>query len=149
MSCVWKSPNGDGKNIRCLLLTGQVSDKLFDNVRNFVKNLYFILIQICFSQLKYITQHVFFKLKKRFCLRSVDAAWSKVFFLRRVRCGSVPLYTTKPAQAQGSRLPAMRHRSLNNFHKKWDNNKKFSARTGFFTSLRLYTPDCRESSKAD
>ena len=30
-----------------------------DNVRNFVKNLYFILIQICFSQLKYITQHVF------------------------------------------------------------------------------------------
>ena len=31
-------------------------------------------------------------------------------------------YTTKPAQAQGSRLPAMRHRSLNNFHKKWDNN---------------------------
>ena len=29
----------------------------------------------------------FFKLKKRFCLRSVDAAWSKVFFLRRVRCG--------------------------------------------------------------
>ena len=33
-------------------------------------------------------------------------------------------YTTKPAQAQGSRLPAMRHRSLNNFHKKWDNNKK-------------------------
>ena len=42
--------------------------------------------------------------------------------LRRVRCGSVPLYTTKPAQAQGSRLPAMRHRSLNNFHKKWDNN---------------------------
>ncbi len=58
------------------------------------------------------------------CLRSVDAAWSKVFFLCRVRCGSVPLYTTKPAQAQGSRLPAMRHRSLNNFHKKWDNNKK-------------------------
>ena len=95
-----------------------------DNVRNFVKNLYFILIQICFSQLKYITQHVFFKLKKQFCLRSVDAAWSKVFFLRRVRCGSVPLYTTKPAQAQGSRLPAMRHRSLNNFHKKRDNNKK-------------------------
>ena len=45
--------------------------------------------------------------------------------LRRVRCGSVPLYTTKPAQAQGSRLPAMRHRSLNNFHKKWDNNKSF------------------------
>ena len=43
--------------------------------------------------------------------------------LRRVRCGSVPLYTTKPPQAQGSRLPAMRHRSLNNFHKKWDNNK--------------------------
>ena len=42
--------------------------------------------------------------------------------LRRVRCGSVPLYTTKPAQAQGSRLPAMRHRSLNNFYKKWDNN---------------------------
>ncbi len=42
-------------------------------------------------------------------------------FLRRVRCGSVPLYTTKPAQAQGSRLPAMRHRSLNNFCKKWDN----------------------------
>ena len=37
--------------------------------------------------------------------------------LCRVRCGSVPLYTTKPAQAQGSRLPAMRHRSLNNFHK--------------------------------
>ena len=30
-------------------------------------------------------------------------------------------FTTKPAQAQGSRLPAMRHRSLNNFHKKWDN----------------------------
>ena len=44
--------------------------------------------------------------------------------LRRVRCGSVPLYTTKPAQAQGSRLPAMRHRSLNNFHKKMDNNDK-------------------------
>ena len=91
-----------------------------------MKNLYFILIQICFSQLKYITQHVFFKLKKRFCLRSVDAAWSKVFFLSRVRCGSVPLYTTKPAQAQGSRLPAMRHRSLNNFHKKWDNNKIYA-----------------------
>ncbi len=51
-----------------------------DNVRNFVKNLYFILIQIYFSQLKYITQHVFFKLKKRFCLRSVDAAWSNVEF---------------------------------------------------------------------
>ncbi len=33
--------------------------------------------------------------------------------------------TTKPAQAQGSRLPAMRHRSLNNFHKKWDNNNIF------------------------
>ena len=33
------------------------------------------------------------------------------------------LYTTKPAQAQGSRLPAMRHRSLNNFYKKWDNNE--------------------------
>ena len=32
--------------------------------------------------------------------------------------------TTKPAQAQGSRLPAMRHRSLNNFHKKWDNNNE-------------------------
>ena len=45
--------------------------------------------------------------------------------LRRVRCGSVPLYTTKPAQAQGSRLPAMRHRSLNNFHKKWDYNNLF------------------------
>ena len=25
---------------------------------------------------------------------------------------------------QGSRLPAMRRRSLNNFHKKWDNNNK-------------------------
>ena len=31
----------------------------------------------------------FFKLKKRFCLRLVDAAWSKVFFLRRVRLRSV------------------------------------------------------------
>ncbi len=57
-----------------------VTSLWMDNVRNFVKNLYFILIQICFSQLKYITQHVFFKLKKRFCLRSVDAAWSKVEF---------------------------------------------------------------------
>ena len=27
-------------------------------------------------------------------------------------------------QAQKTVLPAMRHRSLNNFHKKWDNNKK-------------------------
>ena len=57
-----------------------------DNVRNFVKNLYFILIQICFSQLKYITQ---FKLKKRFCLRSVDAAWSKVEFYAEYGAGSV------------------------------------------------------------
>ena len=60
-----------------------------DNVRNFVKNLYFILIQICFSQLKYITQHVFSKLKKRFCLRSVDAAWSKVEFCTEYGAGSV------------------------------------------------------------
>ena len=27
----------------------------------------------------------FFKLKERFCLRSVDAVWNKVFFLRRGR----------------------------------------------------------------
>ena len=40
-------------------------------------------------QLKYITQHVFFKLKKRFCLRSVDAAWSKVFFCAEYGAGSV------------------------------------------------------------
>ena len=59
-----------------------------DNVRNFVKNLYFILIQICFSQLKYITQHVF-KLKKRFCLRSVDAAWSNVEFCAEYGAESV------------------------------------------------------------
>ena len=59
----------------------------FDNVRNFVKNLYFILIQICFSQLKYITQHVFFKFKKRFCLRSVDAAWNKVEFCAEYGAG--------------------------------------------------------------
>ena len=32
---------------------------IFDNVRNFVKNLYFILIQKSFSQTEYITQHVF------------------------------------------------------------------------------------------
>ena len=54
-----------------------------------MKNLYFILIQICFSQLKYITQHVFSKLKKRFCLRSVDAAWSKVEFCAEYGAGSV------------------------------------------------------------
>ena len=56
--------------------------------------------------------------------------------LRRVRCGSVPLYTTKPAQAQGSRLPAMRHRSLNNFHKKWDNNSSLHTtdKSDFFRS---------------
>ena len=95
-----------------------------DDVRNFVKNLYFILIQICSSQLKYITQHVFFKLRKRFCLRSVDAAWSKVFFLRRVRCG----IRLRPAGLRRDRvyrqITCMRHRSLNNFHKKWDNNEK-------------------------
>ena len=42
-----------------------------DNVRNFVKNLYFILIQICFSQLKYITQHVFFEKSRSFHTSSV------------------------------------------------------------------------------
>ena len=67
-----------------------------DNVRNFVKNLYFILIQICFSQLKYITQHFF--------------------------------------QAQETVLPAMRHRSLNNFHKKWDNNDFFIS--AFLSAIR-------------
>ena len=85
-----------------------------NNVRNFVKNLYFILIQICFSQ------------AQETVLSAIGGcSVEQCRVLRRVRCGSVPLYTTKPAQAQGSRLPAMRHRSLNNFHKKWDNNLYF------------------------
>ena len=33
--------------------------------------------------------YVFFKLKKRFCLRSVDAAWSKVEFCAEYGAGSV------------------------------------------------------------
>ena len=32
--------------------------------------------------------------------------------LRRVRCGSVLLYSTAPAQKQGARLPTMRHRRI-------------------------------------
>ena len=64
----------------------------------------------------------FFKLKKRFCMRSVDAAWSKVFFLRRVRCGirlrpaglrrDKVYFCTRPLRKteQGTRLPAMRRR---------------------------------------
>ena len=51
----------------------------------------------------------------------------KFSFLKKKGLLQNLMYTTKPAQAQGSRLPAMRHRSLNNFHKKWDNNKIFAA----------------------
>ena len=45
--------------------------------------------------------------------------------LRRVRCG----IRLRPAGLRRDKvyrqITCMRHRSLNNFHKKWDNNKKF------------------------
>ena len=75
-----------------------------------------------FFSIKIYHTACFFKLKKRFCLRSVDAAWSNVFFLRRVRCG----IRLRPAGLRRDKvyrqITCMRHRSLNNFHKKWDNN---------------------------
>ncbi len=57
------------------------------NVRNFVKILYFILIQICFSQLKYITQHVFFQAQETVLSAIGGCSVEQCRVLRRVRCG--------------------------------------------------------------
>ena len=70
-----------------------------------------------FFSIKIYHTACFFKIKKRSCLRSVDAAWSKVFFLHRVRCG----IRLRPAGLRRDKvyrqITCMRHRSLNNFHK--------------------------------
>ena len=42
-----------------------------------------------FFSIKIYHTACFFKLKKRFCLRSVDAAWSKVEFCAEYGAGSV------------------------------------------------------------
>ena len=60
--------------------------------------------------------------QKQKAINFANKYYKKAMFVKNERRNTG--YTTKPAQAQGSRLPAMRHRSLNNFHKKWDNNKK-------------------------
>ena len=66
----------------------------FDNVRNFVKNLYFILIKIYHTA-------CFFQAQETVLSAIGGCSVEQGRVLRRVRCGSVPLYTTKPAQAQG------------------------------------------------
>ena len=82
-----------------------------NNVRNFVKNLYFILIQICFSQAQETVLSA---------IGGCSVEQGRV--LRRVRCGiRLRPYGLRRDKVY-RQITCMRHRSLNNFHKKWDNN---------------------------